>query len=189
MRNKSSQNTGPMLPGFEMLETAERTTLRPLMSLPAGSPARILATQGQEPELPEQEADYGLSSLELLANFDLDTHSWKTSQRCLTEEWATYSERWPRSGMMRNGIAYRLPTLGHRILEIGYSLWPTPQKSDGMRLKFSRESVLKALPKRRSGGGATDVPTVMMLECGLYPTVSFGEWLMGFPIGWTELER
>ena len=51
---------------------------------------------------------------------------WKTSQRCLLEEWATYSESWPRSGLMQNGTAYRLPPLVRRISATEFSFWVTP---------------------------------------------------------------
>jgi hypothetical protein len=89
--------------------------------------------------------------------------------------------------MMQNGIAYRLATLAPPILEIGSSLLPTPLASDSQAIKarskgreprnflvgadFSKE---KLDPNVKSGGP-------------LNPT--FLEFLMGFPAGWTDVER
>ena len=71
---------------------------------------------------------------ELLAKLDPKSRCWKTSQICLlgmTEDGLdNYSETWPRSGMMRNGTAYRLPTLALRINETESGSWPTPTARD-----------------------------------------------------------
>jgi len=60
-----------------------------------------------ESESTGHDRDCSLNSCESFAWFDRDSWSWKTSQRCLVEGWATYSESFPRAGTMRNGIAYR----------------------------------------------------------------------------------
>src|SRR5690348_993680 len=106
MPPKYLKNTGPMFPGFATCEIAERTTSHPLISLPVDSPAKILAMQDSERVFTESAADYGSSSHESFAIFNLDTFSWRTSQLCLTGEWATFSERWPLSGTMQNGQCY-----------------------------------------------------------------------------------
>ena len=71
-------------------------------------------------------AAYGRSTPELLANYDPATSSWRTSQLCLDGDYQTFSETWPRSGTMRNGIAYLLPPLVRLTDETGSGLWPTP---------------------------------------------------------------
>lgn len=80
--------------------------------------------------------DSGTSSLESFARWDRASLSWKTSQRLLLGGWTPYSERWPTTGMMRDGTAYALPTLALRTDESGCSLWPvdvwpTPGSMDG----------------------------------------------------------
>jgi hypothetical protein len=82
--------------------------------------------------------DCSLNSCESFAWFDRDSWSWKTSQRCLVEGWATYSESFPRAGTMRNGIAYRRQasaplTGGTGCLSSGHNV-PTPTKSDAQRM-------------------------------------------------------
>src|SRR5262245_57432399 len=107
-------------------------TALPSMSSPAASPARTSRLPGRPPGLTASGLDYGPSSPDLLASYDLATSSWRTSQRCLLEGLAEYSETWPRSGMMRNGTAYRLPPLVPLTAETasGSSAIPTPVRSD-----------------------------------------------------------
>tara|TARA_R110000824_G_scaffold105801_1_gene250252 strand:- start:1268 stop:1900 length:633 start_codon:yes stop_codon:yes gene_type:complete len=77
---------------------------------------------------------YGRNSDGSYASYDPDTQLWKTYQGCLFEEWETYSETFPPSGMMRNGALFPLPQWVLHISERGSSLlgpnskgqWPTP---------------------------------------------------------------
>lgn len=94
--------------------------------------------QDDEPASTEAEAVCSSNSCESFAWFDRDSWSWKTSQRCLVEGWATYSESFPRAGTMRNGIAYRRQasaplTGGTGCLSSGHNV-PTPTKSDAQRM-------------------------------------------------------
>lgn len=41
-----------------------------------------------------------------------------------------YCETWPKFGMMRNGLCYRLPSSGHHTGENESSFWRTPQVAD-----------------------------------------------------------
>lgn len=63
---------------------------------------------------------------ESFAWFDRESWCWKTYQRCLLAGWATFSESWPRSGFVCNGIAYRLLPLAHRTDGTVFGLLPTP---------------------------------------------------------------
>ena len=86
-----------------------------------------------------------------------------------------FSGTWPRSGLMRNGIAYQLPPLVPLTDEIGSGLWPTPQAQD-----FKSGTGY-------SHNGKSQTPQLRHLLGGLLnPT--WVEWLMGFPLGWTALE-
>jgi hypothetical protein len=126
---------------------------------------------------------------------------------------AEYSETWPRSGLMRSGIAYQLPPLAPLTDATASGLWPTPRKAEGPNGATIQ-------------GGLGLTSTVMLVERGLWPTpqandvrdrgnLSSGavlrrqqkgkqlylsqvvsektgalnptwvEWLMGFPLGWT----
>src|SRR5262249_49535982 len=83
----------------------------PLTSSPAASRAKTFRLPAWESGLPASGPAYGTSLPDWLARYDRDSSSWKTRQRCFLEGWATFSETWPRSGIVVNGIAYRLAPL------------------------------------------------------------------------------
>ena len=103
-----------------------------LISLPGDSPVRISATPENKPELRASAPDYGRSSPVFLARYDLDTQSWRTSQRCLVETLADgfseYLETWPRSGLAANGTAYQLAPLVRLTRGTACGLLHTPTK-------------------------------------------------------------
>lgn len=138
------------------------------------------------------EADYGLNTPDLLATFDPNSLSWKTSQSCLVEGLETFSDRWPRSGTMRSGTAYQLPPLVPLISETGSGLLPTPTARDWQ--DKARLSVLARLARERGSGTLLPRRLATIFE-NSEPDVphrlnpSFVEAMMGLPIGHTELER
>lgn len=126
---------------------------------------------------------YGLNTHASLASYDPLTSSRKTSQSCLIEGWAEFSDRWPRSGMMLNGIAYQLPTLGPGIDGTEFGWLPTPTKT----------ADAKGAPRNRYYGSATCRSNLReWLRDGpddpIYPHPDFVEMVMGFPIGWGALK-
>lgn len=155
-------------------------------------------------------AGFGLSSSGSFAYFDPDTSSWKTSQGSLLPEWETFSEGWPRAGMTRSGIAYRLPPSVPRTSVTDSSYWPTPVAHDDGK---TPEAHL-AMKARMPGGPRKTITslTVMVKAVAreLWPTPTANrwsglqshgrnavlgplnpawvEWLMGCPIGWTDSE-
>ena len=72
------------------------------------------------------EAASGLKCLGSLARFDLDTRSWKTHQFSLLGGLESFSETWPRWGMMRNGECWELSTPELRTSENESGLWRSP---------------------------------------------------------------
>lgn len=150
-----------------------------LTSLPAASPARTSAWPATVPEsdseLTARVPGYGQKCTESFANYDPDTHSWRTSQICLNGEWAGFSQTWPRAGTMQSGRCYPQPSLAYPIYGKDSFLLPTPQYSDWKGGSLNgRDSELKHFLRRRFGGS--------------YPAPTFVERLMGFPSGWGELE-
>ncbi len=162
------------------------STLEPLeesTSLPVGSHARTFHLPVTAKDLRVTDQDCGASSTELLANYDPDTSSWRTSQRCFIEGWARFSQTWPRSGMMRNGTAYRLPTLAEAISATGCSSFPTPTARD---YKGSRSL---ASQQKTGRGAANSLPDYLRVNGNWqYPPVAVVESMMGFPDGWTSCE-
>ena len=102
------------------------TTSLPSTSSAAASPVKTSATPAREPASRASVPAFGANTLESFASFDPASLSWRTSQRSLLGDWETFSETWPRSGMMQSGIASAPATLGPRIEGSGSSLWPTP---------------------------------------------------------------
>ena len=150
-----------------------------MTSSQADSPANQSASQ--EPDSPRMiRGGSGPSSSESFAWYDPATSSWKTSQVSLLPEWATYSETWPRAGMTVNGKAFRLRLLVPLIYGGGSSSWPTPQARD-----------YKGPSGRAHNGMVDDLPSAVgeqIPSIGGRLNPVWGEWLMGFPEGWTDLE-
>ena len=108
----------------------------PLMSSRAASRARTLALlESSAAWVKEPVPASGPRSSDLLASYDRNTSSWRTSQHCLLAQangeadgLAEFSETWPSAGMMRNGKTFRRQPWALPIAESASGLWPTPVK-------------------------------------------------------------
>ena len=178
-----------------MSEKLEDTTLKQLTLFAEDSLAKTLASPGKGQVSRESDQDCGLSSIESFASFDPDTLSWRTSQLSLFGGWMSYSESWPRAGMMRNGKSYPRRPLVPRISGIGLSFWPTPKAQTGREgisprtLEMVREGVAEASLTRVILMPEQWPPGNWKEGTGRHPNPQFLEYLMGFPIGWTDLEH
>jgi len=214
---KSSLGTGLASPSIPTSESFQHSTSPQMdlgLTLFAGdSPAKTSASRVKARALKATDPDYGAITLGSLANFDPALSSWKTSQRCLVEGWETFSETWPRSGMMQNGTAYQLPPLVPLIDATESGLLPTPAASDfkgsptGPALQKRQEMTRgvrleeylfrQQLPTPSAGsshtvgrldewGGANPFRGTPVGKLHLSPL--FVEEIMGFPIGHTACE-
>ena len=179
---ESSQNTGQVSP---VTTTSEPSTRQQRMSFAEDSHVRTSASPEAEKDWPAHAAAFGLNRRELLAQYDPNSHSWKTSQLCLNGEWETFSETWPESGTTRSGQLFqRAPWVPH-MCDDECSLWPTPTASmDGRGF---------GIPLHARGGRykRTTVRRVqeMVGEHGWRIHPNFTEALMGFPLEWTAIEQ
>ncbi len=199
---------------FETLQQSDwlQTELES-MSLQVDSRAKTSQSLETKQALKANAVDYGQSAPVLLGSFDPDTPSLKTSQTCLMENGelglSEFSGTFPRSGMMRSGTVYQLPNLARITDETGFGLWPTPMNSDWKNMDTANQNTLsKAVkmwptPAARDYKGARKPET--MAKTGRNPetnslpdSVEFKgesgrlnptwvEWLMGFPLGHTDL--
>jgi len=117
---------------------------------------------------------------------------WKTYQGSLFGGWEMFSGTWPQQGMMRNGAVFPLRPWVPLISGSASSLWPTPRARDwkdtpGMAttatnpdgsIRDRTDQLARAVYHRETDSTAT--------TGRLNPT--WVEWLMGFPLGWTDLE-
>jgi DNA (cytosine-5)-methyltransferase 1 len=176
-----------------------------LISSVGDSPAKTLASLGNERELMANVAGFGVHTREPLTYFDRTSLSWRTSQGSLLVGSDVFSETWPNAGTMRNGTVYARPTSVLRIGESGSSLLPTPNASDWQSICWHRcERLIRGLNGREAGakGGCMNLQDSMAAGWMLHqklasrpprgnmPRVnpSYWEFLMGFAVGWTALE-
>lgn len=186
----------------------------PSMSSAEGSPAKTSALLERVQDWRGRGPASGAKSPVLLANYDHSSSSWKTSQLCLDGDLGQFSETWPSSGSMLNGTAFLHPPLAHPTDETGSGLWPTPDvrgfTNDGslemLRKKAANREEWSAMAFRKGAGAKERLwPTPVSDDTGWrrskYPqggtalsTAACGplnptwvEWLMGFPLGWTDL--
>lgn len=165
----------------------------PSMSFAAAFHAKTLATRERVLDLKALAPAYGPKSSGWFAKLNPDMLSWRTSTHYLDEEWASFSETWPRSGMMRNGSAYPLQPLADPISETGYGLLPTPDASLG-HSPFSPLTMWRKLAGEARVSGAKigsslkwEPFAAKFLNHGwIDPRLS--EWMMGFSIGHTALK-
>ena len=138
------------------------------------SHAKILVPQIQQAsESKGKEAVFGVKSRESFVKFDHDSYSWKIHQHSLLGGLESFSETWPTWGEMHNGECFQLAPLVHHIHAPACSYWPTPRASD----------------KDNCGGsGARKKAQRLGTYVGRKQNPQLTEWLMGWPIGWTDLK-
>ena len=181
-----------------MCEHGREKTQSQLTLFVEGSPAKASATLDQRQDCETVAADCGQSSEELLATFDPDSLSWKTSRRSQSEVSCVFSATLPRSGTMRSGRLFRRPPLVQSTSARGSLLWPTLKaKEDGRSPAAWDRARLRGYAVRKakgtsSGGPASEKGSLAVFlrrmegRDGGIINPTFAEWLMGFPAGWTE---
>ena len=165
-------------------------------------------------DLTESEAECGEKWHGLLARFDQDTHLWRTVQCSLLEDLNESLQTLPQWGMTIGGELYLLPTLAQTIGETEFGLsekWPTPRSCSAMAATITPESAwnekrnpnLETIVGRRIWGtpkaqysrhalrdrGKGNLgEQVAGLHNGGKLNPMWVEWLMGWPLGWTDLK-
>lgn len=132
---------------------SENETSSAPISSAEGSPAKTSATPDAEPESSRASLarDSGDSLSESFASYDPVSCSWKTSQHSLFGGLTLYAQTWPRSGMMRSGIAFRRPTLVPLTGGIASGLWATPvaNRSIGCSMEAATREADRLRPQNR----------------------------------------
>ena len=123
--------------------------------------------------------DSGAKWQESSVRYDLSSHSWKTHRCLLVEDLHWSSVTLPKLGMTASGAVFQQKNVARLIREIAYGWsgerFATPQARD-----YRSGSLARWNDPRRSRnlndqvGGLLNPP--------------WEEWLMGWPIGWTELK-
>ena len=136
--------------------------------------------------LTENNQDCGQKWPVSFAKYNQHTHSLKTHQHLLFADSTELCLTLPQWGTMLDGECWELPMSAHHIVEKGAGLWPTPTKSV---YKGSGPSLIRKDGKMR--GDRLDYAVERNSDGSstggkLNPT--WVEWLMGWPIGWTDLK-
>jgi hypothetical protein len=150
----------------------------------AVSHARILASPALVKDLMENEAAFGKKWPESLAKYDLNTHSWKTRQLSLIADLERSLVTWLKWGMIHDVEYFQhVPLVAHIHVRDCFS-WPTPTASDhhGPTKYIARKPNGRWILKKPSGiYGAKLIDAIGGIMNPLWE-----EWLIGWPIGWTE---
>lgn len=149
----------------------------PSMQSPAASPARTSRALESALACRVRDLVCGRNTRDLLASFDPASLSWRTSQTCALEGLATFSETWPRSGMMLCGKASPLPPLVRLTDETGSGSLPTPTVGDS---KSARNSTAKRNKIPPTGIHAGDTLTDWVTKWPT-PTAKLGDPRRGMP--------
>jgi hypothetical protein len=185
-----------------------------LMWYAGGSHVRTYLPPAKELASAANALGCGPSSPGSLAKYNPALYGWKTRQCSLFVGLEWFSETFPRWGMMRDGELFPLSTPGLPTSETVSGFWPTPCASEarqGLQIrrdgkKWTQQSLSTAVrmwptPKastagpdfaktERSATGMSLQTAVAMEkpEIGGQLNPTWVEWLMGWPIGWTDLK-
>ena len=129
----------------------------------------------------------GTNSTESFAYYDRDTSSWKTCQQSFLTDLESFLETWPRQGITVNGVAFQHRMLEPVTRETGFGLLPTPcardYKDSGENMNYKKAAEKGRLPgvivESRSNKTGKDT----------YLNPRFVEEMMGYPIGYTEIQE
>ena len=152
---------------------------------------RTSVAQGKVRASLENEAAYGVKWHESFAKYDRDSCSWKTHQCSLFGGLESFSETWPRWGMMRDGVCSERVMQEHHTSGTGSGLWPTPLCMDTLPPKSPealQKEATQARPGRSQPANLRDCVHPKQMDAWkkyqqMYPTPSANEDAAGTPDG------
>ena len=132
------------------------------------SPARLSQSRGGEKETPMKDG-YGPNLKGAFAVFNPNGSLSRTSEGCyiqtLDGNLQTFSEGFPASGTMRNGVLYPRPPWVRPIEENESSSWPTPCAQEDQKSPEAHMAM-----KRRMKGGPRNTITSLTVLVKAWPT-------------------
>ena len=145
-----------------------------LKSYLAAFPAKTSVPRGGGQALTENDQECGEKWRASFTKYDLSSSLWRTHQCLLLGGLEEFSETWPQWGLMRDGECWEQRTLEQSINATECGLWPTPTTPSGGGNCGGSGAYKNALKN------GTHIPH--SINPNLY------EWLMGWPLGWTDLK-
>ena len=182
-----------------------------LKSFQEASRAKISRRRAKVAELKANARACGQNLPVSFAKYNLNTCSWRTHPCSPPEESTEFSGTWPKWGSMRDGECSVLSMLVPRTFASASGLWPTPNKMDaldswsmlepahwqarsikaaarGIHLQLSlRVAVFLTKEPHPQNEKLNHLDVVQLTDTGFRLNPDWVEWLMGWPIGWTDL--
>ena len=165
--------------------------------------AKTSQSQAKETDWKEKNLGSGEKWHGWLAKFDPDLCSWRIAQCSLLEDSIECLVTLPRSGMTRDGMLWERQTLAHRTNETGSGSWPTPTvhgnynrkgvsktSGDGLAtavMKWPTPTAHNAKETNAPSEYNRNTPT-LTAQAGGPLNPMWVEWLMGWPLGLTDLK-
>lgn len=176
-----------------------------LMSYLAGFPVKTSVPPDKAQASTAHAQDSGRRWPASLAKYDRASSSWRTPQCSLLADLDAFSATWPRWGTMRDGECWEHATPVRRISENECGSWPTPNTMDKRsamsmtspeiwqerqeakaRQGFPTPTVNDSKNNNPPSQALRNTPPLNVVVGGnMNPT--WVEWLMGWPLGWTDL--
>ncbi len=137
----------------------------------------------KEKALKENTLVFGVKWRELSMRYDQDTHSLKTVQCSMFEESTECYVTLPAWGTMQDGVLWE-GNVWAKPKEKEYGFWGSPVASVWLDFRFKKEQILKS----KFGAQQNRFTTQYLKSTGELPSPLMSEWIMEFPIGWTDLK-
>ena len=212
------QNDGilPPFPIWDDIQTFDGRPWRGIVQVVSGGfPCQDISAAGGGQESTESEAECGEKWHGSFVKYDLDSSLWRTHQCSLLGDLEPFSETWPRWGLMRSGECWEQQTLAHRTSETESGLWRTPDTGAGGTsglLKEGKTHLENGQPiqirlvdqvnnprlwptptaqdAKNNGAASQMVRNTKPLNAAVGGALNpmWVEWLMGWPLGWTDLK-
>jgi hypothetical protein len=141
----------------------------------AGFHAKTYPQQEKAQDSMEQSLVCGLKCGASLAKYSQDLHMWRTQAPLFPGDCKPYLGTFPKWGLMQSGELFQLLPSALPMIENVSGLWlPTPTAHNAKEGNY---------PADRT----RNTPTLAACLGGKI-NPQFSEWMMGFPLGWTDLK-
>jgi hypothetical protein len=180
---------------MSQLLTGDRGKESPMSSV-ADSRVRTSPPPEKAQDSAENDLDCGPKCAGSSARYHPATFSWRTAQCSLFGGLERFSATWPRWGIMRHGEFWELVTPKRRTNGNASGSWPTPTVTGCLNgYQQQGKGGVDWKPTIAGAVGAAKTPNPADMT-KLYPprpqdiggklNPSWVEWLMGWPVGWTD---